>query len=51
MNDLICGQARCRAVVGNVLVFDSHHLTGSYSRTMAAYLMPRLVVSSAVFET
>jgi hypothetical protein len=50
MNDLICAQARCRAVVGNVLVyFDSHHLTASYSKTMAAYLKPRLLASSPAF--
>jgi peptidoglycan/LPS O-acetylase OafA/YrhL len=52
MNDLICDQTTCRSVVGNVLVFfDSHHLTSSYSRTTAAYLMPRLLASSAVFKS
>ena len=50
MNDFICEQTRCRAVVGNVLVyFDGHHLTASYSRTIAAYLKPRLLASSPAF--
>jgi peptidoglycan/LPS O-acetylase OafA/YrhL len=50
MNDLICEQTRCRAVVGNVLVyFDGHHLTASYSKTLAAYLKPRLLASSPAF--
>jgi peptidoglycan/LPS O-acetylase OafA/YrhL len=52
MNDFICDQTKCRAVVGNVLVyFDSHHLTASYSRTMAAYLKPRLLASSPAFTS
>ncbi len=50
MNDFICEQTRCRAVVGNVLVyFDGHHLTASYSETMAPYLKPRLLASSPAF--
>jgi peptidoglycan/LPS O-acetylase OafA/YrhL len=51
MNGFICEQASCRAVVGNVLVyFDSHHLTASYSKTLAAYLEPRLLASSPAFR-
>jgi peptidoglycan/LPS O-acetylase OafA/YrhL len=51
MNKFICDQTKCPAVVGNVLVyFDGHHMTSSYSRTLAPYLKPRLLASSAVFE-
>jgi peptidoglycan/LPS O-acetylase OafA/YrhL len=50
MNGFICEQTRCRAVVGNVLVyFDGHHLTATYSKTMAVYLKPRLLASSPAF--
>ena len=51
MNQFICGQAECSAIVGNVLVyFDGHHLTSSYSRTLTPYLKPRLLASSAAFK-
>lgn len=44
MNQFICGQTECPAVVGNVLVyFDGHHLTSSYSKTLTPYLKPRLL--------
>jgi hypothetical protein len=43
MNSLICGPAVCPAVVGNVLVYmDSHHLTQSYTETLAPYLRGKL---------
>jgi hypothetical protein len=39
MTDAICGPETCAPVVGNVLVWrDSHHLTASYSRTIAPAL-------------
>jgi peptidoglycan/LPS O-acetylase OafA/YrhL len=35
----ICGPSMCEPVVGNVLVWrDSHHLTATFSRTLAPYL-------------
>jgi peptidoglycan/LPS O-acetylase OafA/YrhL len=44
MNQFICGQAECPAVVGNVLVyFDGHHLTSFYAKTLTPYLEPRLL--------
>jgi hypothetical protein len=49
MNDLICGPKSCRAAVGNVLVyFDTHHLTQTYSQTLAPYLKSRLLATGAV---
>ncbi len=43
MNSLICGTETCQPVVGNVVVYrDSHHLTNSYSRTLAPYLGQKL---------
>lgn len=39
LTDGICAADGCPAVVGNVLVWrDSHHLTKTYSRTLAPYL-------------
>ncbi|MGH3247398.1 MAG: acyltransferase family protein [Trebonia sp.] len=44
MNSLICGRAKCPAVVGNVLVYqDAHHLTSTYALTIAPYLEHRLL--------
>jgi SGNH domain (fused to AT3 domains) len=38
MNRYVCA-ARCRPIVGNVLVFrDAHHLTATYAATTAPYL-------------
>jgi hypothetical protein len=43
MNSLICGPVECRPVVGNVVVYrDSHHLTSTYSRSLAPFLEQRL---------
>lgn len=39
MSDSLCGTEVCRAVEGNVLIYhDSHHLSATYVRTMAAEL-------------
>jgi hypothetical protein len=39
MNSLICGRAKCPAIVGNVLVYqDAHHLTSTYTLTITPYL-------------
>jgi hypothetical protein len=47
MNSLICGRIKCRAIVGNVLVYqDSHHLTSTYALTTAPYLEQRLLKAS-----
>ena len=44
MNSLICGRVRCQPVVGNVLVYqDNHHLTSTYTLTIAPYLEERLL--------
>jgi peptidoglycan/LPS O-acetylase OafA/YrhL len=49
MDDLICGPASCRSAVGNVLVyFDDHHITQTYSQTLAPYLKARLLATGAV---
>jgi hypothetical protein len=51
MNSLICGQAQCSPVVGNVLVYmDSHHLTQSYGITLAPFLEQRLLAASPVLR-
>jgi peptidoglycan/LPS O-acetylase OafA/YrhL len=51
MNDLICGPRTCDPVVGNVLVyFDTHHLTTSYSQTLAPFLRTRLLAASPVLR-
>jgi peptidoglycan/LPS O-acetylase OafA/YrhL len=43
MNSLICGRVKCQPVVGNVLVYqDNHHLTSTYTLTIAPYLEERL---------
>jgi peptidoglycan/LPS O-acetylase OafA/YrhL len=52
MNQFICDPTKCPSVVGNVLVyFDAHHLTSSYSKTMAPYLAPQLFSSSEVLAS
>ena len=49
MNTFMCEPTLCPSVVGNVLVyFDGHHMTSSYSQTLAPYLAPRLASASAV---
>ncbi|WP_017933210.1 acyltransferase family protein [Nocardioides sp. Iso805N] len=43
LNDHICGEKRCEAVVGGVLVYvDGSHLTATYAQTLAPYLAPAL---------
>jgi peptidoglycan/LPS O-acetylase OafA/YrhL len=47
MNSLICRPHDCPPVIGNVLVYgDYHHLTPSYGRTLAPFLMQRLLRAS-----
>jgi peptidoglycan/LPS O-acetylase OafA/YrhL len=44
MNPSICGPKQCAPVVGNVVVYrDSHHLTSTYSLTMAPQLEKKLL--------
>ena len=44
LTDYICPQAECPAVIGGVLVFrDSHHLTGTYVKSLAPMLGRRIV--------
>ncbi|MED4014485.1 acyltransferase family protein [Sutcliffiella cohnii] len=39
LNNYICDQVYCNPVVGNILVYrDEHHLTATYSRTLAPFL-------------
>jgi peptidoglycan/LPS O-acetylase OafA/YrhL len=48
MTDAVCRKDRCRAVEGNVLVYhDSHHLSASYVRTMAAELGRQIAAATA----
>jgi hypothetical protein len=43
MTDAVCQNGKCPIVVGNVIVWrDSHHLTASYSRTLATALVARI---------
>ena len=44
LNDHICTEQTCPAVVGGVVVyFDGSHLTATYARTLAPYLAPALL--------
>jgi hypothetical protein len=48
MTDAVCRKDRCRAVEGNVLVYhDSHHLSATYVRTMAAELGRQIAAATA----
>ncbi|MBL0405042.1 acyltransferase [Microvirga aerilata] len=43
LSDHFCDPARCLAVVGNLLVYrDNHHMTASFSRSLAVPLEERL---------
>jgi hypothetical protein len=47
LNDHICTDHTCPAVVGGVVVyFDGSHLTATYARTLAPYLAPALLKSA-----
>lgn len=42
-NDIVCPEERCPVVVGNVIVWrDRHHLTATYSRSMAGIFGQRI---------
>jgi hypothetical protein len=44
MTDALCQNGKCPIVVGNIIVWrDAHHLTASYSRTVATALAARIV--------
>jgi SGNH domain (fused to AT3 domains) len=39
LTQYFCDAAKCHAVIGGVVVyFDSHHMTRTYSRSLARYL-------------
>ena len=41
--DFMCDETTCHAVVGGVMVYtDSHHLTTTFSRSLAPYLGPQV---------
>lgn len=43
MSDLFCGQERCEAVIGNVVVYrDYHHMTASYAKMLSEELAERI---------
>ena len=43
LTDHLCGDTRCPTVIGGVIVyFDTHHLTRTYSRSLAPFLLPHL---------
>lgn len=43
LNDDICGKDICPAVVGNIIVWrDRHHLTATYARKLAPYLLQKV---------
>jgi peptidoglycan/LPS O-acetylase OafA/YrhL len=51
MNDLICGPTWCAPIVGNVLVYrDSHHVTSTYTGTLAPFLEQRLIAVDKIFD-
>jgi hypothetical protein len=51
MNSLTCGPTVCPPVVGNVLVFfDQHHMTSTYSQTLAPFLLKKLLAVSPVLK-
>jgi peptidoglycan/LPS O-acetylase OafA/YrhL len=44
LTNYVCGPEFCPTVIGNVLVYhDAHHLSATYSRTLAPYLADRIV--------
>jgi hypothetical protein len=44
----ICGPQTCAPVVGNVVVYrDSHHLTNTYTRTLAPFLRIKLLATGS----
>ena len=48
LTDVFCSQRRCPAVIGNVLVYaDGHHITPTFSRTVAPELESRLAPYAA----
>jgi hypothetical protein len=52
MNSLICEPAVCQPVVGNVLIyFDSHHMTQTYSSTLAPFLKTKLLAALATVRS
>jgi hypothetical protein len=52
MNSLICAPARCAPVVGNILVYqDSHHLTWTYTQTLAPFLRDKLLGASPALRS
>ena len=49
MTDLLCPDAMCAPVLGDVVVYrDAHHLTRSYTLTLASYLEERLLGVAAL---
>lgn len=43
LNDYFCDERRCFAAIGGVTVYrDEHHMTATFSRTLAPYLAERL---------
>jgi peptidoglycan/LPS O-acetylase OafA/YrhL len=50
MNDLICSPTWCASIVGNVLVYrDTHHVTSTYTGTLATFLEQRLIKADKIF--
>ncbi|RKL68040.1 hypothetical protein CR203_05960 [Salipaludibacillus neizhouensis] len=50
-SNYICGDELCEPVIGNVLVYrDAHHLTATYSRTLAPYVREELMKALAKVE-
>ena len=46
LNNRLCTDVRCPAVIGDVLVYrDDHHLTATYSRTLAPFLEDKLALA------
>ena len=44
--DALCGQRRCPAEIGNVLVYlDDNHLSATYATSMTALLRPQVLAA------
>nr|WP_269328940.1 acyltransferase family protein [Kineosporia babensis] len=46
LNDRLCTFSQCPAVIGDVLIYrDDHHLSGTYSATLAPFVRDRLAAA------
>ncbi|SDJ25314.1 acyltransferase family protein [Salimicrobium halophilum] len=49
VNDYFCDDEECHYIVGNVVThFDSHHITATFSRTLAPIMKPQVMESLGI---